>query len=176
MTQPSRHQPAEPHPASRLEIQYLPLIFTVTSAQSVHRPVFRDMANPILNSVQMLPHFLLPRLSWQTAPLHHNTIRSLSMLSSAQRDPSSWRNDPAPSKSLIRNKQHEGTRRLKSSILHDYHHAHHRSFHATARQWRDHHFDTLKFVQRLQEEGFTEAQSVAMMKVLSDVIEERFVL
>jgi hypothetical protein len=27
----------------------------------------------------------------------------------------------------------------------------------------------------LQEEGFTEAQSVAMMKVLSDVIEERLV-
>jgi len=28
-------------------------------------------------------------------------------------------------------------------------------------------------VQRLQEEGFTEDQSVAMMKVLNDVIEER---
>jgi hypothetical protein len=38
---------------------------------------------------------------------------------------------------------------------------------------RDHHFDTLKFVQRLEEEGFTEEQSVAMMKVLNDVIEER---
>ncbi len=50
---------------------------------------------------------------------------------------------------------------------------HRRAFHATARQARDHHFDTLKFVQRLQEEGFTEAQAVAMMKVLSDVIEER---
>jgi hypothetical protein len=48
-----------------------------------------------------------------------------------------------------------------------------RSFHASTRQWRDHHFDTLKFVQRLKEEGFTEEQSVAMMKVLSDVIEER---
>jgi len=47
-----------------------------------------------------------------------------------------------------------------------------RAFHATARPLRDHHFDTLKFVQRLKEEGFTETQSVAMMKVLSDVIEE----
>lgn len=37
---------------------------------------------------------------------------------------------------------------------------------------KDHHFDTLKFVQRLQAEGFSEAQSEAMMKVLSDVIEE----
>ncbi|RKF64374.1 Protein FMP32, mitochondrial [Erysiphe neolycopersici] len=49
---------------------------------------------------------------------------------------------------------------------------HQRVMHTTARKYRDHHFDTLRFVQRLQEEGFTEAQSVAMMKVLSDVIEE----
>jgi hypothetical protein len=35
---------------------------------------------------------------------------------------------------------------------------------------KDHHFDTLKFVQRLQAEGFSEAQSEAMMKVLSDVM------
>ena len=49
-----------------------------------------------------------------------------------------------------------------------------RSFHASAPRRRDHHFDTLRFVQRLQEEGFTEEQSVAMMKVLNDVIEERY--
>lgn len=47
-----------------------------------------------------------------------------------------------------------------------------RSFHASAVRARDHHYDTLKFVQRLQREGFTEDQSVAMMKVLNDVIEE----
>ncbi|KAI9778670.1 MAG: hypothetical protein M1835_004873 [Candelina submexicana] len=47
-----------------------------------------------------------------------------------------------------------------------------RAFHNTARRPRDHHFDTLKFVQRLKDEGFSEEQSVAMMKVLSDVIEE----
>jgi hypothetical protein len=44
----------------------------------------------------------------------------------------------------------------------------------TAMRGRDHHFDTLKFVQRLKDEGFTEEQGVAMMKVLSDVIEERY--
>src|SRR6188768_2170393 len=38
-----------------------------------------------------------------------------------------------------------------------------RGFHASAVRRRDHHFDTLKFVQRLQSEGFTEDQSVAMM-------------
>ncbi|RYP42949.1 hypothetical protein DL770_011991 [Monosporascus sp. CRB-9-2] len=47
-----------------------------------------------------------------------------------------------------------------------------RSFHTTVARPRDHHFDTLKFVQRLRSEGFTEEQSVAMMKTLNDVIEE----
>ncbi|RYP65301.1 hypothetical protein DL771_008370 [Monosporascus sp. 5C6A] len=46
------------------------------------------------------------------------------------------------------------------------------SFHATVARPRDHHFDTLKFVQRLRSEGFTEEQSVAMMRTLNDVIEE----
>jgi hypothetical protein len=50
-----------------------------------------------------------------------------------------------------------------------------RDFSATAVQAKDHHFDTLKFVQRLREEGFSEEQSVAMMRVMSDVIEERCV-
>lgn len=47
-----------------------------------------------------------------------------------------------------------------------------RSLHATARRLRDHHFDTLKVVQRLKEEGFGEEQAAAIMRVLSDVIEE----
>lgn len=46
------------------------------------------------------------------------------------------------------------------------------SFSTTAPRPRDHHFDTLKFVQRLKEEGFSEEQAAAMMKVLSDVVEE----
>ncbi|EGS16969.1 uncharacterized protein CTHT_0072940 [Thermochaetoides thermophila DSM 1495] len=47
-----------------------------------------------------------------------------------------------------------------------------RSFHVSAARQRDHHFDTLRFVQRLQAEGFTEEQAVALMRVLNDVIEE----
>ncbi|KAE8348283.1 hypothetical protein BDV28DRAFT_143885 [Aspergillus coremiiformis] len=47
-----------------------------------------------------------------------------------------------------------------------------RAFHASAPQRRDHHFDTMKFVQRLKEEGFSEEQAVAMMRVLNDVIQE----
>ena len=45
-------------------------------------------------------------------------------------------------------------------------------FSTTYTAFRDHHFDTLKFVQRLRSEGFSEEQSKAMMLVLSDVIEE----
>jgi hypothetical protein len=48
-----------------------------------------------------------------------------------------------------------------------------RAFSAAPARHRDHHFDTLKFVQRLKAEGFTEEQAEAMMKLLSDVIEER---
>ena len=47
-----------------------------------------------------------------------------------------------------------------------------RAFHATGAQCRDHHFDTLKFVQRLKDEGFSEEQATAMMRVLNDVIQE----
>jgi len=50
-----------------------------------------------------------------------------------------------------------------------------REFSQTAIRGRDHQFDTLKFVQKLKDEGFTEDQAVAMMKVLNDVIEERCV-
>jgi hypothetical protein len=48
----------------------------------------------------------------------------------------------------------------------------HKAFSTTAVQRKEHHFDTLKFVQRLKEEGFSEEQAVAMMRVLNDVIEE----
>lgn len=47
-----------------------------------------------------------------------------------------------------------------------------RAFSSTAIARRDHHFDTLKFVQRLKDEGFSEEQAVAMMRILSDVVEE----
>lgn len=38
-----------------------------------------------------------------------------------------------------------------------------------------HHFDTLKFVKKLESEGFTAQQSKAVMQALSDVILERYV-
>jgi hypothetical protein len=47
-----------------------------------------------------------------------------------------------------------------------------RAFSTSRALKKDHHFDTLKFVQRLRGEGFSEEQAVAMMHVLNDVIEE----
>lgn len=127
------------------------------------------MANAGLNTAQTLPRFLLPRLSWQQAgPVQRHVIRALSTLPATLPTSSKSRD----SNTLIRSRRNV-LLRSKTSILQNT--SLYRAFHETARQSRDHHFDTLKFVQRLQEEGFSEAQSVAMMKVLSDVIEERSV-
>ncbi|KAK4092749.1 Protein FMP32 [Purpureocillium lilacinum] len=125
------------------------------------------MAAPSLIAAEMLPRFLLPRLSWG-AP--HAVSRSVASTSrpwavAFQEKPSSRRSfhhgqSPARPSSA-------GALARRSPILR-------RAFHATALRQRDHHFDTLKFVKRLQSEGFTEEQSVAMMKVLNDVIEERY--
>ncbi|KAH8648929.1 hypothetical protein BGZ60DRAFT_390181 [Tricladium varicosporioides] len=126
------------------------------------------MANLGLTSAQILPRFLLPKLSWQAALPSSHTVRALSTSIANQKFPS-YQDEISSRKAITRrggNNEHNAKVYALQSI------SHRRAFHATARQPRDHHFDTLKFVQRLQEEGFTEAQSVAMMKVLSDVIEE----
>lgn len=126
------------------------------------------MTKIALSSAQALPKFLLPRLSWQATSASH-TIRALST-ATTNYNVSTRPMNTFESRPIVRRRGFVGVR---PSILQNP--SHHRAFHATARRARDHHFDTLKFVQRLQEEGFTEAQSVAMMKVLSDVIEERLV-
>ncbi|KYK56931.1 Protein FMP32, mitochondrial [Drechmeria coniospora] len=105
------------------------------------------MASLALAAAESVPRFLLPRLSWSA---------------------------PSPPLAALRAKPHpfyRGTALMmrqaagQSPIIR-------RAFHVTALRQRDHHFDTLKFVKRLQSEGFTEDQSVAMMVVLNDVIEE----
>src|SRR3954462_5048476 len=109
------------------------------------------MANAVFNTAQVLPRFLLPRLSWQTAATNRQANRALSTISSKYITPSRPA-DNLVNRPFIR-KPYNAFPSSKSSILQNP--AHHRAFHATARQSRDHHFDTLKFVQRLQEEGFT---------------------
>ena len=48
----------------------------------------------------------------------------------------------------------------------------HRAFSTTPVPAKDHHFDTLKFTQRLTEQGLSDEQAQALMKVLSAVLEE----
>lgn len=125
------------------------------------------MAQPTLNT---LPRFLLPKLSWQAAPASTQcAMRAMSTLQTARSRDSQCRNTPRTSPmQYVCQKNVAAKSPILSSIQQ------HRAFSASPIHARDHHFDTLKFVKRLREEGFTEEQSVAMMKVLSDVIEERY--
>ncbi|KAM4055197.1 hypothetical protein HRG_005999 [Hirsutella rhossiliensis] len=106
---------------------------------------------------KVLPRFLLPRLSWGL-PLPPGPARSLAA-AALTRAPliAPYNGRPTTTRPCFVS--------TGGPVLN-------RAFHATASPLRDHHFDTLKFVRRLQSEGFTEEQSAAMMKVLNDVIEE----
>ncbi|KAK3947745.1 hypothetical protein QBC32DRAFT_328343 [Pseudoneurospora amorphoporcata] len=134
-----------------------------------------------MNSAQSLPRFLLPRLSWQ-APLSPNVPRTIPsiLLQAHEQQPRTWQ-PLCSSRSFHSSRSTDHAQctaprnnNLKPRSLNTIarNPSLRRSFHASAARRRDHHFDTLKFVQRLQGDGFTEEQSVAMMKVLNDVIEE----
>jgi hypothetical protein len=127
------------------------------------------MMNTSLVLAQVLPRFLLPKLSWQAGAGRQQHFRALSILAISQAQIRS--SSESQRQHGLRERSNRRCHEVRPSILQNIPSV--RSLHATAKQCRDHHFDTLKFVQRLKEEGFTEAQSVAMMKVLSDVIEER---
>ncbi|KAI1828100.1 hypothetical protein F4861DRAFT_490625 [Xylaria intraflava] len=126
------------------------------------------MANASGRAVYALPRFLLPQLSW-AEPAIPSSLRAYAAISqpTPQRPRAAqFHTRPQFPPSRISNVEKHKTPILQRNP------SLRRSFHATAPRGRDHHFDTLKFVQRLQSEGFTEDQSVAMMKVLNDVIEE----
>ncbi|KAL2757346.1 hypothetical protein ACRALDRAFT_2100042 [Sodiomyces alcalophilus JCM 7366] len=121
---------------------------------------------------ETLPRFLLPRLSWNTAVAPARSMRPLASLSVAR--PSQQRSRPfhggSCSPRCLDRRFTPPIRSGATSIAQSQ--SIQRAFHATPTRQRDHHFDTLKFVQRLKGEGFTEEQAAAMMKVLNDVIEE----
>ncbi|KAK3990354.1 protein FMP32, mitochondrial, partial [Cladorrhinum sp. PSN332] len=125
-----------------------------------------------MSATQALPRFLLPRLSW-TSTTSSSFPGASAVLFQQVKDTTRWQQQ-SQRRSSLRTTETRATRppppRSLSSIARSPELR--RSFHASAPRSRDHHFDTLRFVQRLQEEGFTEEQSVAMMKVLNDVIEE----
>ncbi|ROT37184.1 DUF1640-domain-containing protein [Sodiomyces alkalinus F11] len=125
-------------------------------------------------ATETLPRFLLPRLSWNTTVAPARSLRPLAALPVTR--PSHQRSRPffhgGASSSRCQDRSFappigspSSTSILQSQSIR-------RAFHATPTRQRDHHFDTLKFVQRLKSEGFTEEQAAAMMKVLNDVIEE----
>ncbi|KAH6854159.1 hypothetical protein B0I37DRAFT_361219, partial [Chaetomium sp. MPI-CAGE-AT-0009] len=139
-----------------------------------------------MNATQSLPRFLLPRLSWTSPLLTTTSIQGTSAVvfqhTRNTAKGTGWQTTPRRSLhstntttvsrrcGLLQNHVNAQPIRSPSNIVRNP--VLRRSFHASAPRRRDHHFDTLRFVQRLQEEGFTEEQSVAMMKVLNDVIEE----
>lgn len=137
--------------------------------------------SPIMNpSTATIPRFLLPQLSRKAS--------SPSRLARASRShpPTNgstyWNKHVPPSISSIRRScEHESHssshsityRQAPPFARYSYLALNHRKcFSTTLSLSRDHHFDTLKFVQRLKDEGLSEEQSKAMMLVLSDVIEE----
>ena len=123
-------------------------------------------------SQRTLPRFLLPQSSWIAA------VSSRGSKSAVRANPHALRWSEAVSKRTL-----HGARQLPPrstagrgdivprSAFRSGCQAN-KCFSTSTTLQRDHHFDTLKFVQRLRDEGFSEEQSKAMMLVLSDVIEE----
>ncbi|KAI1498270.1 DUF1640-domain-containing protein [Biscogniauxia marginata] len=128
------------------------------------------MASSTGSSIQSLPRFLLPRLSWR-GPSGPSQLFRATTIPPSGRQP--WQRPRAAAfHTAHETPRYAPTKTPLGSSMLLRNPSLRRSFHATAPRVRDHHFDTLKFVQRLHSEGFTEEQSVAMMKVLNDVIEE----
>ncbi|KFY84150.1 hypothetical protein V500_09558 [Pseudogymnoascus sp. VKM F-4518 (FW-2643)] len=127
------------------------------------------MAQKAITGAQVLPRFLLPQLSWQgRAATAQLPVRGTSLFAAYSTDSYGQNRRSTPitaRRSMFQAK--DGAAIAQKLPMR-------RAFSSSPMRLRDHHFDTLKFVKRLKDEGFTETQSVAMMKVLSDVIEERY--
>lgn len=134
------------------------------------------MAN--LASPSVIPRFLLPQMTWGATAVRRagpGTIaasRHLSISGTNHVRPQRPTHHSAPLRHRIPQPSIRKRSYNPNPITTEL--AARRQFSATTRNPRDHHFDTLKFVQRLKDEGFTEEQAEAMMRVLSDVIEERY--
>lgn len=142
----------------------------------LNRSIFQGA--PTMNpSAAPIPRFLLPQLSWKAPSPSPSAIASRLHPSTS----APWNKPTRSVSSVARRCKHKeqpfsplGTHRQRL-LLARYPYASHNQgqcFSTTPTLSRDHHFDTLKFVQRLKDEGFSEEQSKAMMLVLSDVIEE----
>nr|POE54138.1 protein fmp32, mitochondrial [Quercus suber] len=115
-------------------------------------------------AASMVSSAVIPRLSWTASSIRPSAI-SLKQAWTATHQ--TYAPDRTTATSAFARQQWARRRSPLQNAL-----GHARHFSPSAPRPRDHHFDTLKFVQRLQSEGFSEEQAVAMMKVLSDVVEE----
>jgi hypothetical protein len=128
-----------------------------------------------IQATTAIPRFLLPRLSWSTRAVRPTALGALETRRHRCCPPTE-RRTTLPIPSPIQAQTIRQWRRTSPQYAAGYASPleFRRNFSATAPQSKDHHFDTLKFVQRMEEEGFTEEQAEGMMRVLSDVIEERY--
>lgn len=126
------------------------------------------------SQVTALPRFLLPQLSCSPRTLRPAALGVLEV--KRHRSSRVARCAPKPVAATLLSQCTQAWQRPSSHPTTSYTSALHsrRHFSATAPHLKDHHFDTLKFVQRLKDEGFTEEQAEGMMRVLGDVIEERY--
>ncbi|KAI9880080.1 MAG: hypothetical protein M1830_005613 [Pleopsidium flavum] len=144
---------------------------------------------PVSTQMAHIPRFLLPQLTWTSKAVQTSSalaIRPSTFLTATGRE---YHTSQPQQQSIASQARAWRTTGMKNSTALSARHRHtntlpthinarspctqpHRPFSTTPRLPRDHHFDTLKFVQRLKDEGFSEPQAVATMKVLSDVIEE----
>ena len=152
---------------------WLSAAFEFSTARRDRNHNIHNMAAPARQATA-IPRFLLPQISW---PARVSRPAALGALEQGRhRSCIASESRAAFPKSLPLQAR---TRTLWPKTSPQYASGHasalefRRNFSATAQHSKDHHFDTLKFVQRLKEEGFTEEQAEGMMRVLGDVIEER---
>ena len=137
-----------------------------------------------------IPRFLLPQLTWK-ATFPKSLALTNQKVACAQHPAIQYRSLYRAASHQVETSHHDNYKPYRPSTSRPIYHSplrpsapssllptlfcrltFHKPFSTTVARSRDHHFDTLKFVQRLKDEGFSEEQSKAMMLVLSDVIEE----
>jgi len=129
-------------------------------------------------ATRTIPRFLLPQTSWtQATNAYRAPTNAILRCQNAQTDARRQFSSTARGNKTLNQRRVDVLQSVGRNAIKQARAAQQESrlFSTTARRAKDHHFDTLKFVQRLQDEGFSEEQAVAMMKVLGDVVEERSV-
>ncbi|KAF3005896.1 hypothetical protein E8E13_009466 [Curvularia kusanoi] len=131
------------------------------------------MATPMFSKTA-IPRFLLPQNSWKTTSAFRPTAQNAFEARRHQTSTAPARCVARPVTSALQRQRRLRPQDQTTQLAAGYVAAlgFRRNFSATAPQFKDHHFDTLKFIQRLKEEGFTDEQAEGMMRVLGDVIEE----